>query len=383
MKGYSQGVFMRYLLCFLMICVVAAGGDVNAMDDADCRKEIARKVETEIEKGVARIRNAWRRNNVIDYPLNAESLEEECSALGTRSPSITLKNASLQNLLQEYAYYAENPALLSFFYAKQRRFFAATIICGANPNLQIEKGQNYINPLIVALQRNDEDLVQFLMEYGAHANGMDLYEPYIFKAKKVAIVEQLLARGASISCKGVDEMNLVHQCLYDSSFEPELVDLYKKGGVDPLAIDKRGNTPLHYLSMLGLSNAFLKKAELVLQGLTPAQLIKLCSTQNKDGKTVMALLSGYITKNSLFKSEAQELMDLLRVRLIAAQKAVAPSSSEKIQEEKADNCTICFDLVQEHDGIRAMPCIHFSFHAACIEQWKDVKKECPTCRMPF
>jgi len=55
----------------------------------------------------------------------------------------------------------------------------------------------------------------------------------------------------------------------------------------------------------------------------------------------------------------------------------------EVPNEGAD-CVICMaDIVME-DGLQCAltPCDH-KFHRACLEQWMDIKMECPTCRTPL
>jgi len=44
---------------------------------------------------------------------------------------------------------------------------------------------------------------------------------------------------------------------------------------------------------------------------------------------------------------------------------------------KLDNCVICMSPIDS--GYMVTPCRH-AFHSDCLEQWMDVKMECPTCR---
>jgi len=56
-----------------------------------------------------------------------------------------------------------------------------------------------------------------------------------------------------------------------------------------------------------------------------------------------------------------------------------------VQEEEVDkptlDCVICYNPIDVQDRRRYMlaPCDHI-FHRSCLEQWMDVKMECPTCR---
>ena len=43
-------------------------------------------------------------------------------------------------------------------------------------------------------------------------------------------------------------------------------------------------------------------------------------------------------------------------------------------------CVICMTLIEDtHAGCMITPCDHI-FHRDCLQQWMDVKMECPSCR---
>jgi hypothetical protein len=49
-------------------------------------------------------------------------------------------------------------------------------------------------------------------------------------------------------------------------------------------------------------------------------------------------------------------------------------------------CAICMDSISDEDqragSVLVTPCNHL-YHAPCLEQWMDIKLECPTCRAPL
>jgi len=48
--------------------------------------------------------------------------------------------------------------------------------------------------------------------------------------------------------------------------------------------------------------------------------------------------------------------------------------------ERGTDCVICMSEIDPEDAQRVLtPCSH-KFHRVCLEQWMDVKMECPTCR---
>lgn len=50
------------------------------------------------------------------------------------------------------------------------------------------------------------------------------------------------------------------------------------------------------------------------------------------------------------------------------------------REKNEVECVICMTLIEDtHDGCMMTPCDHL-FHRDCLQQWMDVKMECPSCR---
>ena len=58
----------------------------------------------------------------------------------------------------------------------------------------------------------------------------------------------------------------------------------------------------------------------------------------------------------------------------------------ELQQETAGeiDCVICMSGINVLRSREHMitPCNHI-FHGACLEQWMNVKMECPTCRAPL
>jgi len=54
---------------------------------------------------------------------------------------------------------------------------------------------------------------------------------------------------------------------------------------------------------------------------------------------------------------------------------------EDTSETPTLDCVICYNEidVNDHQGYMLAPCDHI-FHRHCLEQWMDVKMECPICR---
>jgi hypothetical protein len=59
-----------------------------------------------------------------------------------------------------------------------------------------------------------------------------------------------------------------------------------------------------------------------------------------------------------------------------------------LPEGFTEDCVVCMDSMTDyaaepqHPSLMVAPCDHV-FHAACLQQWMDIKMDCPTCRAPL
>ncbi|KNC78438.1 hypothetical protein SARC_09126 [Sphaeroforma arctica JP610] len=57
---------------------------------------------------------------------------------------------------------------------------------------------------------------------------------------------------------------------------------------------------------------------------------------------------------------------------------------DKIEEEEADCCAICYDDFANGDTQRQLPCDHSRmFHLGCVDKWLLLNRKCPICKMNF
>lgn len=54
------------------------------------------------------------------------------------------------------------------------------------------------------------------------------------------------------------------------------------------------------------------------------------------------------------------------------------SSSNSVQSEAGEQCTICTEYFKEGDRIGALPCQH-NFHSDCLKSWLQRRNVCPLC----
>lgn len=88
------------------------------------------------------------------------------------------------------------------------------------------------------------------------------------------------------------------------------------------------------------------------------------------------------------------LMQGVQVTVMMLQKTLGPrwfipwiclpqayNYQRRVPLEEDTDCVICMSEIDPEDARRVVtPCNH-KFHRACLEQWIDIKMECPTCRM--
>ena len=54
---------------------------------------------------------------------------------------------------------------------------------------------------------------------------------------------------------------------------------------------------------------------------------------------------------------------------------------DSVDDKGVDNCSICFEALQDGDCVGALPCQH-SFHVDCLKLWIRRKNSCPLCQVP-
>lgn len=224
------------------------------------------------------------------------------------------------NLLLEIA----SMHISDFLYLAKRKNIAAAVFIGAN----LEKIQSILSKtfsssdlLCGAVLFNDLPLTRLLLTHNYPCTRSTfLGEPIIFYARTVAIARLLIQYGAKTDARCSWNRTLLHK-VTDSCFEPALISLYRYHGASPMETDKDGETPLSLLLNDARQDHFIKKAALLLVGLTPHQKIALLEPINMNEKKYSPRMLTSL-KNFLKRAEEQSL------RKIAAQK-----KEEQPQEE--------------------------------------------------
>ncbi len=126
-----------------------------------------------------------------------------------------------------------------------RRFIAAAVEIGADPNIEYVYGTS----LYHALSQQDYPLTKFLLNHDANPNlKIDGLDPALFNSTKITLAILLLRHNANFKAKGHYNMTLLHKVM-NKRYEADLVQLYTAKGVDANASeDLFGNAPLHMLA---------------------------------------------------------------------------------------------------------------------------------------
>ncbi len=149
------------------------------------------------------------------------------------------KDETLRRVMQDYRDYQ---------WQCKRRFIAAAVGAGANPNLQ-ECGDCGNRPLVYAILQQDYPLAEFLLTCGADPNAkIDNNNSVFCYAKSKNLAELLLKHGANVNNKEFMQMTPLHMVMRHNDCEVDLAQLYIDKEADVNAADERGFTPLHELA---------------------------------------------------------------------------------------------------------------------------------------
>ena len=110
----------------------------------------------------------------------------------------------------------------------------------------------YTFPLFVALEKNQNDIVELLLDHGANVNALDPTGKAILhkvfsqpQCNLVNLVKLLLKHGADVNARDTDLMSPLHLAEYDG--ELEVAQMLVKHKADVNFQDSNGNTPLDIL----------------------------------------------------------------------------------------------------------------------------------------
>ena len=111
------------------------------------------------------------------------------------------------------------------------------------------------------------------------------------------------------------------------------------------------------------------------------QHVKRCGKES-----VSAIVNGRIYATHLMKAHKGIAAKQLLLELYETSKRVHGADNNVTKQVKTSlelmrDCVICYNEIDVNDrkGYMLAPCDHI-FHRHCLEQWMDVKMECPICR---
>lgn len=88
-----------------------------------------------------------------------------------------------------------------------------------------------------------------------------------------------------------------------------------------------------------------------------------------------------VTRNRRGGGINRARLDSGRAENSTGQMTPTTNMSEDTRDTPTLDCVICYNEIDVNDrlGYMLAPCDHI-FHRHCLEQWMDVKMECPICR---
>ena len=238
------------------------------------------------------------------------------------------RNEGLRTLLRKGYFFGQYPCW--------RRFVAAAVYAGANPNVEeyeCDDGSTGNRPLGLAVGREDYYLTKLLLKHGAYPNlKVDLYSPALFLAENKKLAELLLRYGANVNDRGGKfKHTILCKVSFDSDHEVNLIQLYIDAGANVNEVtDQEGNTLLHLLALdyclLG-SKKVLEKAQILLAAGADLEIA------NKEGKTVIAFCNDTIAncngltgknprRKELLEEKCKRAQSLLKILQAAKSKSI-------------------------------------------------------------
>ena len=214
----------------------------------------------------------------------------------------------------------------------QRRFIAAAVCIGANPDV-LEYGNFGDRPLSQSTLMQDYLLTELLLKHGAYPNlKVDFYSPALFLAENKKLAELLLRYGANVNDRGGKfKHTILCKVSFDSDHEVNLIQLYIDAGANVNEVtDQEGNTLLHLLALdyclLG-SKKVLEKAQILLAAGADLEIA------NKEGKTVIAFCNDTIAncngltgknprRKELLEEKCKRAQSLLKILQAAKSKSI-------------------------------------------------------------
>jgi hypothetical protein len=227
-------------------------------------------------------------------------------------------------------------------YASRRYNVAAAVYAGIDvPKLQSLKKLCRYLLLSNTVEYGDYPLTELLLKNKASAleRNDDSSKPVIYDARTAQLAKLLIDHGALKENWPSYGTTLLHQAMW-LDYEPALISLYKECGIDPLARNSIGWTPLIELVSLGVDdesdeeadNTELTKAFLLLQNMPKGKVTALLTSKVEHRRaTVFDFIER--EKHSFNKSKICKL-NALRTYFIDTLNSSDPIVSNSEEKEK-------------------------------------------------
>ncbi|CAH1790043.1 unnamed protein product [Owenia fusiformis] len=119
------------------------------------------------------------------------------------------------------------------------------ILLENSSNVDVRMGRACISPLMIAIEKENINIIKMLLDKGANVNLQSRYEYPLHKATKVenaTIVRLLLSHESKVNSRGCFKQTALHCCA--GTGELEIADILMDEGADLLAVDSEERTPL-------------------------------------------------------------------------------------------------------------------------------------------
>ncbi len=168
------------------------------------------------------------------------------------------------------------------------------------------------SPLIIAIQKDEVELVKLLLKYGADSNQLiDGKTPLMYavdsygKEQQINIINILLKSGADINKQDSKGRNALFHVREKNDTDFTITELLLQNGIDVNAKDRYGNSP--FMNKLKLWND--RNIQVIKKMIEMGANI---NSVNNDGDTVLDLVTNsYQTTPPAWQSAKKEMMDIL------------------------------------------------------------------------
>lgn len=270
-------------------------------------------------------------------------------------------------------------------YYKKRSIIAALAHAGADiPAVQIKTASRAFTLLPDTVLMDDYELTLLLINKKANINeqGND-GETAIHKAKTFELAQLLINHHALEHLNTHQKAELINRLAW-SNYSPALIPLYKKHGLNIIACGHAGYTLLMSLtSWSEQGKNTIKKAELLLEGLSIPQVKLYLAIKNNNSETVFDIIN-LRTSHSWSNAQAlYALRDFLKQRTDPEKypdkpQAIVSNSAEQQIPTIAGECPVCLEPINK-EQCKTTPCNHI-FHTYCLSTWVNQNHSCPLCR---